>query len=120
MRSYSSSECLVRMNYHLNGNINVVTAGFFHAYAACPLKKTTDWRMNKFTREFMVEFFFQGLAFLCPRGRTNSNIIIAFTPLRHTLSSIHRFFCSAIFLVTHLLFSNGVKEFGVYLFSFLQ
>lgn len=47
------------MNYHLNGNGNVVTAGFFYAYAACPLNKTTDWRMNKFTRDFMVEFFFK-------------------------------------------------------------
>ncbi|XP_031240894.1 vomeronasal type-2 receptor 116-like [Mastomys coucha] len=54
--SYRSSECLVRMNYHLNGNGNVVIVGFFPAYAAYPLNKTTDWRMTKFTSEFMIEF----------------------------------------------------------------
>ncbi|CAH7411649.1 vomeronasal type-2 receptor 116 [Phodopus roborovskii] len=54
--SYGSSECLVRMHYRLNGKGNVVIAGFFPAYTAYPLNKTTDWRMTKFTRNFMIEF----------------------------------------------------------------
>ncbi|XP_027286795.1 vomeronasal type-2 receptor 116-like [Cricetulus griseus] len=54
--SYGSSECLVRMQYRLKGKGNVVIVGFFPAYTAYPLNKTTDWRMAKFTRDFMVEF----------------------------------------------------------------
>ncbi|EGW03678.1 Vomeronasal type-2 receptor 26 [Cricetulus griseus] len=54
--SYRSSECLVRMQYRLNGKGNMAIVGFFPAYTAYPLNKTTDWRMAKFTRDFMVEF----------------------------------------------------------------
>ncbi|NP_001092963.1 vomeronasal 2 receptor 24 precursor [Rattus norvegicus] len=54
--SYRSSECLVRMNYRLNGKGNVVIVGFFPAFAAYPLNETTDWRMTKFTRDIMIEF----------------------------------------------------------------
>ncbi|XP_003515569.1 vomeronasal type-2 receptor 116, partial [Cricetulus griseus] len=54
--SYSSTECLVRMHYHLNIKGNVVIVGLFPAYTAYPLNKTTDWRMAKFTRDFMIEF----------------------------------------------------------------
>ncbi|XP_063136832.1 vomeronasal type-2 receptor 116-like [Rattus norvegicus] len=54
--SYRSSECLVRMNYRLNGKGNVVIVRFFPPFAAYPLNKTTDWRMTKFTKEFMIEF----------------------------------------------------------------
>ncbi|XP_040590006.1 vomeronasal type-2 receptor 116-like [Mesocricetus auratus] len=54
--SYTSTECLVGMNYLLNGKGNVVISGFFPAYAIYPLNKTIDWRMTKFNRDFMVEF----------------------------------------------------------------
>ncbi|NP_001092952.3 vomeronasal 2 receptor 25 precursor [Rattus norvegicus] len=53
--SYTSSECLVRMNYRIHGEGNVVIIGYFPAYAIYPLNKTTDWRMLKFNRDFMVE-----------------------------------------------------------------
>ncbi|XP_027289727.1 vomeronasal type-2 receptor 116-like isoform X2 [Cricetulus griseus] len=54
--SYTSAECLVRMNYCLNGKGNVVISGFFPAYAIYPLNRTIDWRMTKFNRDFMVEY----------------------------------------------------------------
>lgn len=47
--------CLVRKNYLLTGEGNVVIAGFFPAFSAYPLNKTTDWRITKFTRDFMIE-----------------------------------------------------------------
>nr|XP_006998288.2 vomeronasal type-2 receptor 116-like [Peromyscus maniculatus bairdii] len=54
--SYRSSECLVRMNYHLTGEGNVVIVGFFPVFAVYPLNKTTDWIMTKFNRDIMIEF----------------------------------------------------------------
>ncbi|XP_021505187.1 vomeronasal type-2 receptor 116-like [Meriones unguiculatus] len=56
MCSYSSNECLVRINYSLYGKGNIVIAGFFPAFAVYPLDKTTDWRMITFTQDIMVEF----------------------------------------------------------------
>ncbi|KAL1765321.1 vomeronasal type-2 receptor 116-like, partial [Sigmodon hispidus] len=54
MSSYRSNECLVRMNYRLKGEGNVVITGLFPAYAISPLNRKIDWRMTKFNREFMV------------------------------------------------------------------
>ncbi|XP_005083491.1 vomeronasal type-2 receptor 116-like [Mesocricetus auratus] len=54
--SQGSSECLVRIDYRLYHEGNVVIAGFFPAYAIYPLNKTADWSMQKFVRDFMVQF----------------------------------------------------------------
>ena len=63
--SYGRSECLVRMNYRLEGEGNVLITGLFPAYAVYPLNRTIDWRMTKFNREFMVEYVFFYIYSLC-------------------------------------------------------
>ncbi|XP_036032579.1 vomeronasal type-2 receptor 116-like [Onychomys torridus] len=76
----SSSECLVKMNYRLYGEGNVVIVGFFPAFAVYPLNKTIDWRMTTFNRDFMVEFKLRNyqciLAMMFATEEINSNLNI--------------------------------------------
>lgn len=103
--SYRSSECLVRMNYRLNGKGNVVIVRFFPPFAAYPLNKTTDWRMTKFTKEFMIEWVLYTFIYsvsifdiLMPgKGQIQTSLFQHFTTLRHFLSSISTSFCNASF-----------------------
>lgn len=120
--SYRSSECLVRMNYHLNGKGNVVIVGFFPAFAAYPLNKTTDWRMTKFTKEFMIEwvlytFIYSLLIFdiLMAWKRTDSNIIIPTFYHFKAFSLLHFYIpLQCFFLVNHLVLSKAKKEFKLF------
>ncbi|XP_051033182.1 vomeronasal type-2 receptor 116-like [Phodopus roborovskii] len=71
------NRCLVRKNYRLYHEGNMVIAGFFPAYAVSPLNKTTDWRMPYYAREMMVQLKLRNyqciLAMLFAIEEINSN-----------------------------------------------